>query len=307
MAVRTPVYWDATLNSNAGGLRQMSSAQITAIATETARQYALSPSVTLSMSSGTTLATQTDNYRVAGADSTDVSSYQTPGATGTGALSFILKQTVASVSSPSVAGRGAPLYWTGTRLQKMSKEDMNDTFVDPAIDILVAASGPGTHYTSTSGSTVLFTDRNFNNGTYSNSTYVDDDDTQTVTYTEANNTYYLNTYATPSEGTWIVPVGWNTTDSRIQPQVTATWATLLQDLVRYRASLASGGGIRYAWQASAPSGATVNSRGSTVDQQLDGTTQFNKFIGADDYRSRNFPTGSLTTTETFTLYIIKNS
>ena len=78
MAVRTPVYWDATLNSNEGGLRQMTSGQITEIATEAARQFALSPSVSLSMSSGTDLDTMTDNYRVAGADTTNASAFQTP-------------------------------------------------------------------------------------------------------------------------------------------------------------------------------------------------------------------------------------
>ena len=82
--------------------------------------------------------------------------------------------------------------------------------------------------------------------------------------------------------------------------------TLLQNAIRYQATLSSGG-IRYDWSSSTPSGATVNSRGSSVDQQLDGTTQFNKFIDANDYRSRNFPTGSNSVQSTFTLYVIKTS
>ena len=53
MAVRTPVYWDATLNSNEGGLRQMTSGQITEIVNQAAYQFSQNPSVTLNMSSGT--------------------------------------------------------------------------------------------------------------------------------------------------------------------------------------------------------------------------------------------------------------
>jgi len=306
MAVRTPVYWDPTLNSNSGGLRQMTSAQITEIATEAAHQYGNSPSVTLSTSSGTLLTTQTDNYRVAGADSTNVSNYVTPGATGTGSANFSLYQDVASLSAPTFSDKEAPLYWTGTQLQQFSVQDFIDTFIDPAIDQLIAASGPGTYYTSTSGSNVLFSDRVFNSGTYASSTYVTDDTTQTVTYTTQNNIYYLNQYSAGSSAGFTAPAGWDSSHDRIQPLTDSDFQTLLQEFVRYQA-VQSSAGIRYSWSTSVPSDGTSNSRGATVDTQRSGTTQYNKFVNANDYRSRNFPTGSLTTTETITLYIIKTS
>ena len=306
MAVRTPVYWDATLNSNEGGLRQMTSGQITEIATEAARQFALSPSVSLSMSSGTDLDTMTDNYRVASPDVTNASAFQTPGATGTGTATFTVKQTVASLSDITLGSKEAPLYWTGTQLQEFSAQDFRDTFADPAIDQLVAASGPGTHYISTSGSTIIFSDRVFNSGTYASSTYVDDDTSETVSYTTINQNYYLNTYSTPSSAGFTVPAGWNSSANQIQPLTDGDFQTLLQNAIRYQATLSSGG-IRYDWETSAPSGATVNARGAAVDTERDGTTEFQKFVNADDYRSRKFPTGSLTTTETRTLYIIKTS
>lgn len=306
MAVRTPVYWDATLNSNEGGLRQMTSGQITEIVTEAARQFALNPSVSLSMSSGTNLDTMTDNYRVAGADATNVSNYVTAPATGTGTATFTVKQTVASLSDITLGSKEAPLYWTGTQLQEFSAQDFRDTFADPAIDQLVAASGPGTHYISTSGSTIIFSDRVFNSGTYASSTYVDDDTTETVTYTTINQNYYLNTYSTPSSAGFTVPAGWNSSANQIQPLTDGDFQTLLQNAIRYQATLSSGG-IRYDWETSAPSGATVNARGAAVDTERASTTEFQKFVNANDYRSRKFPTGSLTTTETRTLYIIKTS
>lgn len=305
MAVRTPVYWDATLNSNEGGLRQMTSGQITEIATEAARQFALSPSVSLSMSSGTDLDTMTDNYRVASPDVTNASAFQTPGATGTGTATFTVKQTVASLSDITLGSKEAPLYWTGTQLQEFSAQDFRDTFADPAIDILVAASGPGTHFISTSGSEIIFTDRIYDTST-ATSGNVDDDQSQTVNFTRVNQHYYLNTYSTPSSAGFTVPAGWNSSGNYIQPLTDSDFQTLLQNAIRYQATLSSGG-IRYDWETSAPSGATVNARGSAVDTELTGTTQKNKLVNEDDYRSRNFPSGSSTTTETRTLYIIKTS
>jgi len=304
MAVRTPVYWDATLNSGSGGLREMTTAAITAIKTEAAHQYGLNPSVDLSTSSGTLLTTQTDNYRVAGADSTNVSTYVTPGGTGTGSANFSLYQNVESVSAPTFSDKEAPLYWTGTQLQQFSVQDFIDTFIDGAIDILVASSGPGTYYTSGLGSTTLFVDRVYDDARVGSS-YVSDDTTQTVTYTEINNTYYLNQYAAGTSLGFTAPAGWDSTNNRIQPLADASFQSLLQEFVRYQA-VQSSAGIRYAWSTSAPSGyETVNSRGATIDTQRSGTTQYNQFINGNDYRSRNFPTGGLTTTETITFYVIK--
>ena len=144
MAVRTPVYWDATLNSNEGGLRQMTSGQITEIVNQAAYQFSLNPSVTLNMSSGTAIGTQTDNYRVAGDDATSVSAFPSAPATGSFTTNYTMYQTVASLSDITLGSMEAPLYWTGTQLQEFSAQDFRDTFADPAIDILVAASGPGT-------------------------------------------------------------------------------------------------------------------------------------------------------------------
>ena len=308
MAVRTPVYWDATLNSNEGGLRQMTSAQITEIVNQAAYQYSLNPSVTLNMSSGTAIGTQTDNYRVAGADSTNVSNYVTPGATGSFSTNYTMYQTVASLSDITLGSMEAPLYWTGSQLQEFSAQDFRDTFAAPAIDVLVAASGPGTYFLSSSAGsgTIAFSDSRFD-ASFATSANVDNDTYQNSTgsHITTNNTYRLLSYS-GSSASFTVPAGWNSTSNHIQPLTDSNFQTLLQNAIRYQATLSSGG-VRYDWATSAPSGATVNSRGSSVDQQLNGTTQFNKFINANDYRSRNFPTGSNAVQSTFTLYVIKTS
>ena len=116
----------------------------------------------------------------------------------------------------------------------------------------------------------------------------------------------MNTYSTPSSAGFTVPAGWNSSANQIQPLTDGDFQTLLQNAIRYQATLSSGG-IRYDWETSAPSGATVNARGAAVDTERASTTEFQKFVNANDYRSRKFPTGSLTTTETRTLYIIKTS
>jgi len=308
MAVRTPVYWDATLNSNEGGLRQMTAGQITEIVNQAAYQFSLNPSVTLNMSSGTAIGTQTDNFRVAGDDATNVSAFPSAPATGSFATNYTMYQTVASLSDITLGSMEAPLYWTGTQLQEFSAQDFRDTFADPAIDVLVAANGPGTYFLSSSASsgTIAFSDSRYNSSA-TVAAHVTDDTfkNSSGSHIVTNNTYRLLQY-TGSSASFTVPAGWNSSSNQIQPLTDGNFQTLLQNAIRYQATLSSGG-LRYDWHTSVPSGATVNSRGSSVDQQLNTSTQFNLFVNANDYRSRNFPSGSNAVQSTFTLYVIKTS
>ena len=156
MAIRAPLYYSA------GNLKEMTSTEVDEIISQTIYQYSLGPSVALSVvSSGGNIGSITDTRQQAGVVSTDASSFPPESTTAEPSTVTVtydkINQTVTSGSAPTDSGKTWPCYRTATNnIQAMSLQDVKDTFIHPAIDLLASASlgtdQGGTYHINTSNS-----------------------------------------------------------------------------------------------------------------------------------------------------------
>ena len=140
MAVRAPLYYSG------GDLKEMSSAEVDQIIAQAIYQYSLAPSVALSViSSGGNVGNITDTRQQAGEMHTHNSSFPNEATTNEPTTVTItydkINQTVTSGSTPTDSGKTWPVYRTaGNDIQAMTLQDVKDTFIHPAIDLLTAAT-----------------------------------------------------------------------------------------------------------------------------------------------------------------------
>ena len=177
MASRTPVYWDGT------DIREMSAAMITAVQQRCVYLYGTNPSVTLSVvsSGGNISPNMNDTRKSAGAYSTLTTRYPTEAETaepGTVTVTYDrVSQTLPTIGVPAdTSNVRFPIYQSSGDLYAMSLTDMYDTFISPALNLLVSSSDrDGTYriHTTTSltnhtlmSSTPVFTDTRANVAAY---------------------------------------------------------------------------------------------------------------------------------------------
>jgi len=308
MAVRAPLY-----NDN-GNLKEMSTALVDQIVQQTVYQYSLSPSVSLSVvSSGGSLGTITDTRLQAGSSSSSATSYPSEASTAEPSVVSVnyskIDSSNASVTPTGDSGKTWPVYYDGTSIKAMNLQDVKDTFLHPAIDLLASGSTgtdqAGTYHISTSSSvagstlvsaTPVFSDTGANTGAYTAGSIPETQD-QPTTLTN----YYLQRI-NGTDTSFTSPV-FIRSDDQIQIYPTATFQSLLQEWIRYTAASSSDGySISYNINGSG------NNRGSgMVDQRLNGSGNYQtRFVNANDYRAQEFPNGTLTTINTYFLKINKS-
>mgnify|MGYP001486029696 CR=1 FL=1 len=154
MAVRSP------LKNDSGNLKEMTSAEVDQIVDQIVYQYSLNPGVSLSVvGSGGSIGSINDTRLRAGAMSTDNSSFPNEATTeepGTVTVAYQrISQSLASLSPTADTGKTWPAYYASSgHIQAMSLQDVKDTFLHPAIDLLSAATTTtqqgGTYHISTS-------------------------------------------------------------------------------------------------------------------------------------------------------------
>ena len=163
MAVRKPLYYDA------GDLKEMTTAMVNTIINQCVYQYSLDTSVSLSVvSSGGNLGSLTDTRQQAGAVHTHNSSFPSEATTNEPTTVTItydkIQQTVAGGSPASDSGWLWPAYRRSDNdTQAMTLQDVKDTFLHPAINLLTSSSltsaQAGTYHintaTSVGGSTLV--------------------------------------------------------------------------------------------------------------------------------------------------------
>ena len=307
MAVRTPLYNDS------GNIRQMTSAMVDEIVAQAVYQYSLNPSVTLSVvSSGGSLGTINDTRLQAGASATNASAFPSAGATPDVSTVTVanskINQTNASVTPTTDTGKLWPVFYNSSnQIQAMSITDVEDTFLHPAIDILVSGSTGtsqgGTYHISTStsvsgstlvSSTPVFIDTRANTSAYTAAGIPETQD-QPTTITN----YYLH-LITGADSSFTNPFFINT-DNNIQEYTEATFEGLLQEWMRYTAASSTRTHqINYSYT-------TGTNRGTgMVDTKLNGSGNYQqRFINANDYRTQEFPNGTQATVATHNLKIGK--
>ena len=315
MAVVTPLKWDGS------SLKEMDSTDIANIKTEMIRQYALSPPVTLTVeadgdSGSISGGPLTETRMTAGAASTSTTAFPDEATTaepGEASSSYDkIKQQKATVSTPADTNNKLfPVYLDGNTVQAMSLQDMIDTFADPVIDTLTngslttAQAGTYRVHTATtlSGATQIL-----QTSTGSGDTVYLDSRADTSLYTAAGipetldqsttiSSYYLFRVDAAAQGTIPTPLYVNADDD-LQQFATATFQTILQEVVKHTAVNVAGSRIDYNYTTG------TNLGSSMVDTRLDGAGNYQTLqVDADDYRAQEFPNGAAQTISTYNLKV----
>ena len=312
MTARLPLWY------NSGNLQEMTSAEIVEWQKAAIFVYAQSPTSVLTVVSGSgSLAAMSDTRKMAGAASTSTTAFVAEGTTaepGTQTVSYdkvTQTLTTSGVGQTADSGITFPVYQedTGGTIRAMNLADFKDTFIEPAIDLLIAGSesnDTGGTYTITTSSTAatgytnvsttpVFLDTRANTGLYSSGGIPETlDQPQTIT------SYFLHRRngadSDPTRNLLLIDG-----DSNLIEGATATMKTLIGNWLRYDAANTTGQKITYTMATSGG-----NTRGSAiVDTRLNGNGNYQTRQVSDDYRSQEFPDGSAATITTYNLRIAK--
>jgi len=311
MAVRTP------LKNNSGNIQEMTSAEVNQIVDQTVYQYSLNPGVTLSVvGSGGNLSSISDTRLQAGAASTSATAFPSEATTAEPSTVTVnyqrLNSADASLTPTADTGKTWPAYYTsGGHIQAMSLQDVKDTFLHPAIDLLTAGTtttqqaGTYTIATSTSlaGATNVSATPIFSDTRADTSAYTAGGIGETLDQPTTITNYYLHRID-GSDTSYTSPFYINASN-HLQEYDTTTFESLLQEWIRYTAASSTDG---YAISYSIGTSGSGNTRGtSIVDTKLNGTGNYQtRFVNANDYRAQEFPNGTPTTQSTYNLRIIKS-
>ena len=327
MAARRPLYYDTD-----GNFREMDSSDIINIQRKCVYMYGQDPSVILEVdSSAGNLNTMDDTRKTAGA--AKESTGDGDGVTGDGGDFFSeaqtqepqtvtvtydqLKQTVTSDSAVAdTNNKRFPVYYDGANIQAMTTTDMFDTFISPAIDLLVADSDmDGTFRIHTAATLAdhtlisnkpVFTDTRANTALYSAGGIPEAVD-QPFDVT----TFYL--YRT-NQGAAFGDPNIRHTDNRLPLLIDADnnlkrttdsdFSQILKQSMNYYTSSVAGSTIRYQVGGSGTTKGTV-----MTDTRLDGSGNYQtRIVGtagssATVYRSQEFPNGTAQVINSYTLKI----
>ena len=298
MAVRRPLY------NLSGDLKEMSDSMIDSIIDRSIYQYSQSPSAALSVGSGN-ISSLVDTRKIASTVTSHPSSFQTPGSLGDTSVTYNRLRLTSSASTPtSDTGKTFPVYNDSGNIRAMSLQDMQDTFLHPAIDLLIGSNtsnsqaGTYTLHTSTSlsnhtrvSSTTVYTDTRYNGTTNVSSTR---DRASTVT-----NYYLFRRTWSGSAPSYTSPM-YITGSNNIQEYTTSNFDTLISNWIKHTAASSTDGyKINYNINGSGTTRATM------TDTRLTGNTTNTLFVNADDYRSQRFPAGSSSAVSTYQFKIRK--
>jgi len=312
MTARSPLWY------NSGDLQEMTSAEIVEWQKAAIFVYAQSPTSVLTVVSGSgSLAAMSDTRKMAGAASTSTTAFVAEGTTaepGTQTVSYdkvTQTLTTSGVGQTADSGITFPVYQedTGGTIRAMNLVDFKDTFIEPAIDLLIAGSesnDTGGTYTITTSSTAatgytnvsttpVFLDTRANTGLYSSGGIPETlDQPQTIT------SYFLHRRngadSDPTRNLLLIDG-----DSNLIEGATATMKTLIGNWLRYDAANTTGQKVTYTMATSGGS-----TRGTAiVDTRLNGAGNYQTRQVSDDYRSQEFPNGSAATITTYNLRIAK--
>ena len=294
MAFRRPLINDGN------NLREMTDAEIADEVTRCAELYRSDPSVTLSVvSSGGNLGTYYDTRLQAGSYSTNASSFPSEGSTAEPSTVSVaysrLEQNTATLSAPAdTDNKRFPVYYDGDNIVSMTLQDMYDTFIEDAITeaytdyYYIYNSSSLSGYTQVSG-TALMTDTGANTSAYSAGSIP-----ETLDQPYTRETFYLFKKNNTVSSSSYIPMYNN--GNNIQAYSNTEWQNIMKEIVRYAAVNLSSYSIRYSIN-----GSGIDS-GSMWDDRLNGSGNYQTYqAGGDDYRAQEFPNGSFTRINTYTL------
>ena len=310
MAVRTP------LKNDSGNVKEMTSAEVDQVVDQVVYQYSQNPSVTLSLvSSGGNLGTISDTRLQAGAMSQTNSSFPPESSTAEPSVVTVtydkISQTIASVSPTADTGKTWPAYYNASgHIQAMSLQDVKDTFLHPAIDLLTAGTTStqqaGTYHISTTssvtGSTLVSGTPVFLDTRADTSAYTAGSIPETLDQPTTITTFYLQRID-GTNNSYVKPFYINA-QNNLQEFAGGTFESLLQEWIRKTAADSNDG---YKLDYNLGTSGTGNTRGSGMsDTRLNGSGNYQTVQVSDDYRAQEFPDGTPTSINTYYLRIRKS-
>jgi len=305
------------LKNDSGNVKEMTSTEVNQIIDQIVYQYSLNPSVALSVvSSGGNLGTITDTRKQAGAYKTSTTAFPSEATTAepsTVTVSYSkINQTAATVSPTADTGKTWPAYYNASgHIQAMSLQDVKDTFLHPAINLLTAATTTtqqaGTYFISSTSSvagstlvsaTPVFSDTRANTGAYTAAGIPETLD-QPTTITN----YYLHR-VNGSDTSYTVPFSINASN-HLQEYSAATFESLVQGWIRYTAA-SSTDGYKITYNLGSSGSGYVRGSGM-ANTILNGSGNYQtRYVNTDDYRAQEFPNGTAITANTYYLRINKS-
>ena len=313
MAVRSPLYY------NSGNLQEMTSTMVNEVIDQIVYQYSLNPSVVLSVvGTGGNLDAITDTRLQAGASSSSVSAFPSEATTAEPSVVTVtydkISETRATITPTSDTGKTWPVYYTsGGAIQSMNLQDVKDTFLHPAIDLLqtgtTTTQQAGTYHintaTSVAGSTEVSGSNTavFSNTEANTALYTAGGIGETLDQPQTLTNFYLQ-QVTGSDTSYTLPLSLDASNNlQIYPE--ATFESLMQEWVRYTAASSTDG---YSLSYNIGTSGSGNTRGTGMaDTRLNGSGNYQTlFVNADDYRAQEFPNGTSTTINTYYLRINKS-
>jgi hypothetical protein len=287
--------------------------------------YVSNPSVALTVvNSGGSVGTITDTRLQAGAASTSTSAFVGEETTEEPSIVNVaiarLQQTVASDPNPATTPTQYPAYYTAEgQIKSMSLQDMYDTFAVEVFNGGWTSSDGSTIYpsliaaqiytisTTTSltdytavpgpdGSTIIpvFTDTRADVAAYDGASIPEDQDQPTT----IQNYYLLKKDTVNVAFDAMVRVK---TDGNVEAMTSVGIDAAIGAAIRYLIQAETGYKIRYGYGVNGSGTGTVCGSAMT-DSRLDGSGNYQTlFVGADDYRSQEFPDGSQQVINVYTL------
>jgi len=316
MTARSPLYVDDSNN-----LVEMTAGEIVEVQERAIFHYGGSPTAVLTQvsGSGALVDPMVDTRTQAGATSQNASAFVAEGTTAepsTVTVSYdkinLAYTASGSVGETSDTGTTFPVYYdnsTGS-IQAMSLGDFKDTFLHPAIDLLISgtesANTAGTYTITTSATaatnyTNVSTTAVFLDTRADTSQYTANGIPETLDQPTTVTSYFLHrrdaTASTPSRMPVVIDSGNN-----LQQMSNSTIDSVIGNWLRKTAAHSTDG-YKISYNATTSGG---NTRGTAmVNTKLDGAGEYRTRQVGDDYRSQEHPNGSAQTITTYNLRINK--
>ena len=321
MAVVKPLF----INSD-NNLQEMTDAQVLLHKQKAIYQYSLDPSALLTVvsNSGANMAAITDTRLKSGVSVVSVSADPSGSAGAPSATTDVSFDKInfaydtSSGQTEDSDNRAFPIYRNSDGdIRAMSLDDMKDTFLHPAIDLMVVADASAddsnvagtyrihtasslTDFTEVSGAnTAIFTDTTstgFAAGSIGTA-----GTTQTGSSSSVQSFFLLRRNGTDVD-TNSIKLAQINSDGDIQ-EYSDGGTELLGNWLKFTAGQ-SGDGYKITYAIGASVSGTQ--RGSSIlNKQLGSTVTSTTLVNADDYRAQQFPSGSATTTNTYLFKINK--
>ena len=301
MAIRTPLKIDST------NLKEMSSTDTTNIISRMVYLYMTDPSVTLAIVANSgSLDAINDTRTQAGASTTHASSFRSAGDTpniSTVTVTYDkINEATASLSAPADTNNiRFPVYNDSGNVKAMSLTDMYDSFVSLATNgasTLIPAAQPYKIHTSTTpptGYTNVSTTAVFTDTRADVSAYTAGGIGETLDQPTTISNYYLH----KSNGTSVTAPTPMYIDSNqnLKEYTAAEFDVVLKEVIRYTSVNLSSNTLRFFID-----GAGTTCGTGMANTKLNGAGNYQtRFVNADDYRTQEFPNGSVTTANTYYL------